>query len=202
MIGYLDESLREILYKKFNLDDKTGNYERRLKRYNHSISVMEFALVLSEKYNYENKEKVLIASLLHDYAKFESFDRYSQIVNKYNLSKELLNEEYTNVRHALLGSYIIQEELGITDEEILNAIKYHATGKSNMTTLEKIVFISDYAETSRIGEMFEKVRAASFRSLDEAVLIECELSIENIKKRNLHVVGETLNCLEYYKNRG
>ena len=66
---------------------------------------------------------------------------------------------------------------------------------------EKIVFVSDYAETSRVGEMFEKVRNASLISLDEAVLIESALSIENIKSRGLEVVGLTIDCYNYYKDK-
>lgn len=201
MIEKLINDCKDKLYKKFDLDNQTDNYPRRLARYNHSLKVLDWALKLSDIYEYADKTKVVYASIFHDFAKFASDEQYLEIINKYNLDKSLMNKEYKNVRHAILGSYIVKEELGIVDQEVLDAITFHATGKKNMTLLEKIVFVSDYAETSRVGEIFEKVRNASLISLDEAVLIESALSIENIKSRGLEVVGLTIDCYNYYKDK-
>lgn len=189
------------LIKKYRLDDQSRKYDKRESRLNHSISVMMYALKLAEKYDYQDIDKVFYASIFHDYAKFEDLDKYKEIVEKHQLSEEYLESKYDNVRHALLGYYIVEEELGISDSEILNAIKYHATGKGNMTTLEKIIYISDYAEFLREGEMFDAIRNATDISLDYAVLMEAKLSIENIKKRNIEVLDFTVQCYEYYKRR-
>lgn len=190
-----------LLYRKFDLDNHNENYSYRLKRFNHSISVMEYALKLAKIYNYSCIDKVILAAIFHDYAKFESFEKYQEIVEENDLDAELLTIEFENIRHALLGGYVVERELGIHDLEVLQAIKYHATGKSDMNMLEKIIFISDYAEESREGEMFEKIRKASLESLDYAVCLEAMLSIENIKSRNLKVNPLTLECYEFYKNR-
>lgn len=196
----INDSIK-LLYRKFDLDNHNDTYDIRLKRFYHSISVMEYALKLAKLYNYPYIEKVILAGIFHDYSKFESFERYEQVVANNALDKKFLSSDYSNIRHALLGDVIVEEELGIHDLEILNAIKYHATGKINMNKLEKIIFISDYAEESRKGEMFEKIRKASLKSLDYAVYLEAMLSIENIKSRNLKVNPLTLECYEFYKNR-
>ena len=63
-----------------------------------------------------------------------------------------------NVIHQFLGAYIAEKILGIDDEEILTAIKYHTTGRVGMSLLEKIVFMADVLEKSRTFDGVEKLR--------------------------------------------
>ena len=123
------------LFEKFSL----SNNEERFERYQHSIGVMKKALELVDLYNLPiSKEKVQIAAILHDYAKFLSNEEFENIVLKHGLPMDIL-ETSPKVWHALLGRWAVEEELDIHDEEILSAIEFHTTGKKEMTPLEEII---------------------------------------------------------------
>jgi len=85
----------------------------------------------------------------------------------------------------------------IHDEDILNAIRYHCTGRKEMSTLEKIIFVSDFIEPGR-QFVSEKLRKLAEINLDKAVL---EVMLE--KKKYIHLIGETYSsiseeALQYY----
>ena len=148
--------MKEILKKKFSL---SNNPEWR-ERYEHSLAVAKVAVFLNEHLNLGlDSEKVYLTGILHDYAKFESFDNFKKISEKYDLDSKLLKESH-KLYHAFFGPLFVKDELGIDDFEILNAIRYHTTGKENMSTLEELIFLADYIEENRIGEIYEKVSSS------------------------------------------
>lgn len=187
------EKCKEQLLNKYLESQNPDIYDR----YFHSISVMEYSLKLAKHYGYLDLDKVILASIFHDYAKFETIDKYQEIIRKYNLDENILKYN-SKILHALLGAYIVKEELGIDDEEVIEAIKYHTTGKANMSVLEKIIYVSDYAELRREGKMFDIVREASLISLDEAVKLESKLSIDYILERGFDVMYLTKECYDFY----
>lgn len=92
----------------------------------------------------------------------------------HKLEKDLLY--YGNeILHAFVGAYYVEKELGVSDEDVLNAIKYHTTGRADMTTIEKIVFLADYIEPGRTFHGVEEVRRTAENSLDQA----CFLALRN-----------------------
>ena len=96
-----------------------------------------------------------------------------------------------------VGAEVAKREYKIKDEDILNAIRYHTTGRAGMSVLEKIVFIADYIEPNR--EQFEgldEARRLAYLDLDMAMRFILEQTIEFVKER-----GRLLQALEYYKNR-
>ena len=113
-------------------------------RYRHTIGVANCARELALKYNI-NSEKAYLAGLLHDCAKC-----FSKEVSKSYFDKvDILEEEKINYKtwHAPIGDYIEKTIFGITDEEILSAIRWHTLGKMDMTLFEKIIFLADKIET-------------------------------------------------------
>ena len=65
--------------------------------------------------------------------------------------------------HAICGAVFAEKELGCTDEEIITAVRYHTTGRSNMTLLEKVIFIADFIGKERNYDGVEIMREKAFR---------------------------------------
>ncbi|PAM94525.1 phosphohydrolase, partial [Flavobacterium sp. IR1] len=95
--------------------------------------------------------------------------------------------------HAPCGAYYVKEEIGLKDEEVLNAIRYHTTGKPDMTLLEKVVFLADYIEPGRQFKGVSEVRELSEKDLDEAIIKSLENTITFLMKRRQPVYPDTLN---------
>ena len=156
------------------------------KRYEHSLRVLDTALALGKIYNVD-LNKLAIASILHDYAK--EFKREDLI----NISKEYFLDEVEDylsnaeILHSYVGAYIANEKFKITDSEILNAIKYHTTGRKDMSIIEKIVYLADAIEPKRDYPYVEKIRDLSLINLDKAILLEVNKKIEYLLKEN-HVI--------------
>lgn len=187
--------MKEILKKKFSL---SNNPEWR-ERYEHSLAVAKVAVFLNEHLNLGlDSEKVYLTGILHDYAKFESFDNFKKISEKYDLDSKLLKESH-KLYHAFFGPLFVKDELGIDDFEILNAIRYHTTGKENMSTLEELIFLADYIEENRIGEIYENVRKVAYTDLKKAVALELKQLVDYLSSQGKDIYIDTLNAYNYYK---
>jgi len=106
------------------------------------------------------------------------------------------------VLHSILGRYIAKIKYNIKDKEILDAIRYHTTGRTNMSNLEKIIFISDYIEPGREFKGVEKVRYLAEKNIDESVIIAMKNTIAFLEKNNKHVHKDTLDGLNYLLKKG
>jgi predicted HD superfamily hydrolase involved in NAD metabolism len=171
--------LLEIDEYKKKLKEKyaLSNSPRAEARYNHSLSVGKKAVEIAKTFNFDvDLKKIEIAGILHDYAKFETMYKFIEIVAEYNLDFNILKEN-PKILHALLGPYIVNKELGITDKEILNAIKYHATGALDMDIYAEILYVADVAEDLRDGEGFTKVKEYSKTDFKKAIIEKIEFSL-------------------------
>ena len=135
-MAYTKINEKEILtWLKENLSEE---------RFNHSVGTAECAEKLAEKYNL-NKEKAYIAGLLHDCAKCFSNEKLKEIIDKHIKVEECEMLNYKTL-HAPVSAYIAQKDFGVSDNEILSAIRWHTLGKQDMTTFEKIIFLADKIE--------------------------------------------------------
>ena len=171
------------------------------KRFYHSESVMKKALEINETLQLGlDENKIKIAAILHDSAKLVNKEELVNLLIEYNDVSHL--DEIKNciqVIHALAGKWYIQKYYHIFDEEIIDAVTYHCTGRSNMSTLEELIFVSDYAEDTREGEYFVKVRQALKYGLRQAVFTELEQVMDYFKKSNTFVYYLTIEAYNYYK---
>ena len=160
---YNFNELKEIVKSKMSL-----------KRFTHTLGVVEMSEKLAKMYN-ADIEKCKVAALLHDICK-EMDMEYIKNICKNNFMNELSEEDLENneILHGFAGSYYVKTELGINDKEILNAIKYHTIGAKNMTLVEKIVYIADAIEYGRNYPSVVEIREETFKNLDTGILMEIE----------------------------
>ncbi len=151
-------------------------------RYIHSIGVCETAVKMAKIYGVD-EEKAYIAGLLHDCAK--CFDNEVQIkmCRDYGMVLDEITLACPAVIHAPLGAAVARAEYGVTDEEILRAIRLHTTGGTNMTKLDKIIYIADMTEPSRAYNGVDELREISLINLDEAMKKSLQSTLRfNIQK--------------------
>lgn len=151
------------------------------KRYNHSISVADEAVRLAKRYGYD-KDKAYMAGLVHDCAKCITYS--DAIKSGCELDRETL--ACPGVVHAPVGAYVAEREYGITDIEILDAIRYHTVAREKMTLLDKIIYLADIIEPYRDFDGVEELRKLCNEDLDLAFCEALRRSVVfNIEKGNI-----------------
>ena len=170
-------------------------------RYKHSYGVMKMAIKLNDIHRLGVEEDVIrIAALLHDVTKTNSDQENLGIINKYLpeiIDYELL--ESPSIWHAFTGMIVARDNYHIINEDILNAIYYHTTGRPQMSNLEKLIFLSDYVEMGRIGDNFEKIRLVAYENIDKAIILMYENQFDYLAKTNRNVYKLSKIAYDYYK---
>ena len=159
------------------------------KRYEHSVGVSYTAACMAMVYG-ADVESARLAGLLHDCAKGLSTKEKLEKARKYGLPVSKYEESNPEMLHAKLGAYYARYKFDVMDEDVLNAIKYHTTGRPNMSLLEKIIFVADYIEPNRkMVKDMEEIRQEAFTDLDKCVV--------HILKNTISYLEESLNEMDY-----
>lgn len=146
-------------------------------RFNHTIGVAETAKSLARLWK-ADCQKAYIAGLIHDCAKEIPADQAIELLRQYEYPITEYDLEAPALLHAPLGAYMAKEVFGVTDTEILDAVRYHTTGRVDMTLLEKIIYVADFTEPGRKYSESETVRQLSQTDIDEAALKEADIVIK------------------------
>jgi predicted HD superfamily hydrolase involved in NAD metabolism len=165
-------------------------------RYSHTVGVVKEALKLCDIHG-EDFEKAKLASLLHDIGKSKKIDELLKVRDSSDIILKENLEKASALYHSVAGKKIASERYGIEDGDILNAIRYHTTGRPNMSRLEKIVYIADYTEPGRSFEGVEELRAISYRSLDDAMVFALENTIGHVISKGLILHEDTVRARNY-----
>ena len=161
------------------------------KRYNHSVNVSKKAIYLAKKYGADVK-KAEIAGLLHDITKQTDETEQLQLISDAKMKLSALEFDNKKLWHAFSGAAYLKTKLNIDDEEILNAVKFHTTGRAEMSLLEKIVFVADMISDDRTSAESVKVKKIAEESLDKAVCLTARFSIELLMEKEMTIAPNTL----------
>jgi predicted HD superfamily hydrolase involved in NAD metabolism len=158
-------------------------------RYVHTLGVTDTAIELAKRYGADQHQAEL-AAIFHDYAKFRPKEEMKQLIISQNMSKDLLDYN-AELWHAPVGAYLVEKEAGITDRDVIDAIKYHTSGRVGMTLLDKIVYLADYIEPGRTFPGVEEVRETAKENLECAVIQAVRNTISFLMKKNQTVYPNT-----------
>jgi len=182
-------SIEEMnLYLKSNLLEK---------RYMHTLGVADTAKRLA-KLNGISERKAEIAGLAHDVAKNLSIDKMREMMKENNVIISEVEEKNMNLWHSIVAPIEAKDKLGIDDDEILDAIRWHTTGKEDMSTLTKIIYIADMIEPGRNFDGVDEIRRATFENLDKGVYFGLTSSIKILLARNLLIDENTIKARNYF----
>ncbi|CAM3232320.1 bis(5'-nucleosyl)-tetraphosphatase (symmetrical) YqeK [Streptobacillus felis] len=161
------------------------------KRYNHILRVRDKALELAKIYNAPT-EIVEVGALLHDIAKyFDDENAYSIIEEEY---KHIFDNGFkiNQVLHGFAAAAYAKKKFNITDELILDSLRYHTIGRENMTLIDKIVYLADAIEDGRNYPNVDLIRKESLINLDSAILLEINFKLEFLIKKNVIIHPNTI----------
>lgn len=161
------------------------------KRFTHSIGVMEESARLGGLFG-ADPERCRLAGLLHDCAKELTKQQYGWLGIKTDECGDYDGKEV--LLHGEAGAILAEARYGVTDPEILEAVRCHITGKPEMGLLAQILFVADYTEPGRRGPHFDRVRSKIKEgSLPQAILAECDGTIRyNLEKNAVQICTETI----------
>lgn len=168
----------------------------KYKRYEHSLSVRDTAVKLAKIYNVDI-EKAKIAGLVHDCAKNMNDDQLLSIALNHGIKVDEVCRESPQLIHGAAGAILANEIMGISDEETLNAIAYHTTGRKNMSMLDKIIYIADYIEPLRNFPGIEELRSIAFKNIDKALLQSFDNTIKFVIDRGQLLHFDTIEARNY-----
>ncbi|XIL38837.1 bis(5'-nucleosyl)-tetraphosphatase (symmetrical) YqeK [Enterococcus faecium] len=191
----MDYSNEYTAYSRENLMQKI-QMRMSEQRFKHVLGVEETAVALAKKYG-ASPEKASIAALTHDYAKERPDEEFKMVIVRDGFDPELLN--YNNaIWHGLVGASFVERELGITDAEILHAIRVHTTGAAKMSLLDKIIYVADHIEPGRDFPGVQDARAIAWADLDEAVAFETKHTLAHLLAQEQQIYPKTIETYNYW----
>ena len=116
---------------------------------------------------------------------------------KYNIPCDEQTLKSKKIFHQITGAYYVKNELGINDEEIFYGIRYHTTGRNNMTLFEKIIYVADFIEPNREYDIVDELRHLAFEDLDKTCFIGVQWCIEKNVKKGIYLYKDTF---EFYNS--
>ena len=166
------------------------------KRFKHVLGVEQASLELAERYGCD-KTKASLAALLHDYAKERDDAVFLEKIEQEGLDADLKNWG-NNIWHGVVGAYLIAEEFGLKDLEILQAIQRHTIGADEMTLLDKVLYVADYIEPGRDFPGVDEARAIARQDLDRAVAFETARTVAHLAKKGIPIYPQTIGTYNAY----
>lgn len=171
------------------------------KRFEHTQGVAYTSAALAMRYG-EDTKKAELAGLLHDCAKCLDNEKKIQMCKKHNISISEAEENNPFLLHAKVGGHLAKTKYKVDDDDIIQAIVFHTTGRPGMSLLEKIVYIADYIEPARDqAPNLDEIRQLAFRDLDDALLKILEDTLVHLKSAKKEIDPMTQMTYDYYKRK-
>ena len=182
--------------------------EMSAERFMHVSAVEQTAAEMARIYCPESENAVLAAALLHDVTKEKTFEEQLEILQRYGADAQL-NAPAT--LHAVTAALVIPDEFGESNcAPIIDAVRYHTTGRADMSLIEKIIYLADYIEPTRKYEGCRRLREAFFsvslekmshservEHLDRVILQSLVGTLEHLKEKGGEISPDTQSALEF-----
>jgi len=165
------------------------------KRLEHSLNVASSAAQLAHHYR-TDEAKAYYAGLAHDICKCTDADEMTQILQQSGYIFLDCEQGSTNLLHGPAGAEFLRQSGLCDDEEILNAVRYHSTGRAGMNLLEKIVFIADLISAERDYPDVDIVRKLAFKDLNKTMYYILQYIVDDLTRKGMPVHPNSIKCLE------
>jgi nicotinate-nucleotide adenylyltransferase len=171
----------------YQLEDKIAFLEQRLspKRFKHSCNVAKAAKQLAQHYG-ADVEKTYFAGMMHDICKEIPYEEQRMLMLAGSFAPDRAELHSKKLWHGIAGAQFLYQEFGITDEEILMAVRFHTVGRAGMSLIEEIVYIADMISEERDYKGVGRMRRLAQENLQDAMLEALrDSSVSVIKKGGL-----------------
>ncbi len=183
----------------YQVKDKIAYLEQHLspKRFKHSCNVARAAKQLAQRYG-ADVEKAYFAGLMHDICKEMLFEDQKKLMLAGDFAPDLAELHSKKLWHGIAGAYLLQTEFGITDADILNAVRFHTVARANMSCLEEIIYIADMISDDRDYKGVGKMRKLANENLQEAMLEAIRDSAAGVLKKEAMLPVYSIEAYNYY----
>lgn len=193
LTGKVDEKVLSYIQKNgLYKGGKEAEFVRKnlpISRLTHTLGVMNLAKTYAKRLK-ADENKAVLSGMLHDVAKYLDPKDYQDFKLETGVPKPVV--------HQFLGAYVAENLLGVKDEEVLNAIRYHTTGRENMSDLEKIVFTADLLEEGRTYPEVNLLRDAVNEDFYEGFKLCVKRLMRHLSATGDNVYYLTAKCYDYY----
>ncbi len=165
-------------------------------RYLHSLGVEREAERLARRWG-EDPEKAAVAGILHDCCKEMPLPEALQIVGQSAIIPDIDFREQPQLIHGYAAAELLGR-FGVRDREIEDAVRYHTTGRTGMSRLEKIVYLADLTEEGRHYPDVAEMRRLADASLDEAMLYALSYTIGKLARRRRTICRDSWQAYNEY----
>ena len=172
----------------------------RAKRIPQVMGVVEEAVKLAQRRG-ADPELARRAGILHDCTKYYELPEQLDICEEYGVRLDALEQKAVKLLHSKTGACIARGVFGQPDA-VYDAIFWHTTGKADMTTLEKVLYIADYMEPNRDFDGVERLRHLAYTDLDKAMLLGVEMTIQEMQQRQVPIHTNTLQARDWLRQHG
>ena len=149
----------------------------------------------------EDADKASEAAILHDCTKKLSHEEQLKLCRKYGIIVDELTLNMPKLMHAVTGAEIARVEFGLPPE-VVNAIRWHTTGRAGMSALEQILYLADYIEPTRDFDGLERLRELAYSSLNDAMVLALNMSIDELKGQGMSAHPDTRSALDSLESAG
>ncbi len=181
------------------MSNKYDEYKKILKerltskRYNHSLCVADEAVRLTKKYGGDT-EKAYLAGLLHDITKNATEEEHLHIFREFGIMLNDIEEKSEKLWHAISGAAYIEHILGINDNDIIAAVRYHTTAREGMSHFEKIIYLADFTSVDRDYDDIDIMREKIEISMEDAMDYALSYTINDLVSRGKQLHLDTVKA--------
>ena len=168
-------------------------------RFHHSMCVADKARELAKKYGVD-EEKAYVAGILHDITKEMPDDEQIRLIEENGHSLTDFEKGNHRIFHQMSGEAYVKNELNISDKDILSGIRYHTTGRANMTLFEMIIYLADFTSADRNYPDVDIMREKTDKNLLEGMLYSLKYTICDVVSHERILHPDTLSCYNYVIN--
>ena len=162
-------------------------------RYEHSLAVAAEAKRLAIKWG-ADPDKAYTAGLLHDILKNTKSELLLQILQDFDILLDTVEKQAPKLWHAKCGAAFIERVLGVTDPEIITAVRYHTTARAGMSVMERVLFLADFTSADRDYDDVDVMRRLVDKDPDEAMLYALGYTIRELTEGNAPIHPDTFEA--------
>lgn len=166
----------------------------------HVIGCCETAQKLAQKYGVSERDAAR-AGILHDITKALTGEQQLVLADRLKIDLTPFEREHPKLLHAKTGA-AVAERIFAENEAVCEAIRYHTTGREDMSALEKILYLADYMEPNRTFDGVEQLREATWRDLDEGMILGLDMTLAHLREQGQPQASDSYRARQWLLREG